>query len=53
MESKELRELLLYLDADIDFSDIPHRTKLAQMILDAFEGEMKVLTTEMRVRSVP
>ena len=38
---------------DINDSDIPHRTKLTQMIFDAFEQEMGVLTAEMRVGIVP
>ena len=36
-ESKELHELLLYFNADIDDSHIPHQVKLTQAIFDAFE----------------
>ena len=38
---------------DINDSNIPHHTKLTQMIFDAFEREMGVLTAEMQVGIVP
>lgn len=41
LECKEFRDILLYLREDkIDDSDLPHCTKMTQMILEEFKATM-------------
>ncbi|CAA7268998.1 unnamed protein product [Cyclocybe aegerita] len=39
VDCPELRDLLLYISVDLKDSDIPHRTKLSELITEAFKRE--------------
>lgn len=49
----ELRELLLYIGHDIQDKDIPHRTKLMELILKQYEIHWHEMTCEMKVNPFP
>jgi hypothetical protein len=49
VECQELRDLLLYLNADLSDDDIPHRTKLTQVIFESYNCEWKKLVDELQV----
>lgn len=50
IESPELRRLLLYCcPRDVKDSDIPHRTKTRELILDAFGKNFAALRAELLV----
>ena len=49
VESKELRELLLYLNADLSDDDIPHRQKLTEIIFESYKREWSKLVNELQV----
>jgi len=50
LECPEFRELLLYLgDGKIDDSNVPHRTKVTQMVLDTYHKEHSNIKVDLRV----
>ncbi|KAF5378856.1 hypothetical protein D9615_006941 [Tricholomella constricta] len=49
IESPELRELLLFLGTQLTDRDIPHRTKLTEIIIDCFKTEYKAMNALGRV----
>jgi hypothetical protein len=49
VETQELRDLLLYLNVDLKDSDIPHRTKITQVIFESYHREWKKIVAELRV----
>jgi hypothetical protein len=49
VECPELRDLLLYLNEDLEDSDIPHRTKLTELIFKSFDREFKCLVDHIQV----
>ena len=50
VENPEFRKLILLLREDIEDKDIPHRTKLCQLILDQFRTYFASLKEELAVR---
>ena len=50
VENPEFRKLILLLREDIEDKDIPHRTKLRQLILDQFRTYFASLKEELAVR---
>lgn len=54
MECPEFRELLLYLgDGKIDDTELPHRTKITQMILDEYRKEYNKAKDDLKACSFP
>jgi hypothetical protein len=49
VETQELRDLLLYLNANLKDNDIPHRTKTTQVIFESYHREWKKLVAELQV----
>ena len=49
VDCHELRDLLLFLSADLDDSDIPHRTKLGELIAESFKKEYLKMVAEISV----
>lgn len=49
IECPEFRELLMYLNPDLDDEDIPHRTKLTEEILRRYKTKREELWKEMKV----
>lgn len=49
VESEQFRDLIRFLRRDIKESDIPHRTKLRELILQAWTDDFKVLKGELAV----
>jgi hypothetical protein len=49
VETQELRDLLLYLNADLKDGDIPHRTKLTRITFESYHREWKKLVEELQV----
>ncbi|KDQ52761.1 hypothetical protein JAAARDRAFT_50161 [Jaapia argillacea MUCL 33604] len=43
VESEELRDLLLFVGSELKDGDIPHRTKLAQLLIERFRTETELL----------
>lgn len=50
MDSPELRDLFLFLGTELEERDLPHRTKLSQMIVERFQMEFRKLLEEIQVR---
>ncbi|GLB37952.1 putative encoded by [Lyophyllum shimeji] len=48
IDSPELRDLLLYVGTQLDEDDLPHRTKLTQLIYERFQVEFKKLIEELK-----
>ncbi|KDQ51980.1 hypothetical protein JAAARDRAFT_210760 [Jaapia argillacea MUCL 33604] len=48
VESKELRDLLLYVGVELKPDDIPHRSKLAQLIIEKYQEKHDQLKLEMQ-----
>ncbi|GLB45637.1 putative encoded by [Lyophyllum shimeji] len=48
IDSPELRDLLLYVGTQLDEDDLPHRTKLTQLIYERFQLEFKKLIEELK-----
>ncbi|RDB20127.1 putative AC transposase [Hypsizygus marmoreus] len=48
VDCEELRDLLLYLGTQLEERDIPHRTKLSQLILQRFREEYDKLIAELK-----
>ncbi|KAF4617427.1 hypothetical protein D9613_006423 [Agrocybe pediades] len=48
VECPELRDLLLYLNFDLTDRDIPHRTKLTQLIFESYHREWKKLVSDLQ-----
>ncbi|KAF5375571.1 hypothetical protein D9615_009215 [Tricholomella constricta] len=48
IESPELRELLLFLGTQLTDRDIPHRTKLTEIIIDCFKTEYKAMVSDIQ-----
>lgn len=49
VECPELRALLLYLGTKLSDKDIPHRTKLASMIVERYRQEHEKLIADLKV----
>ena len=49
MDCPELRNLLLYISVDLDDGDIPHRTKLSELITTAFQWEYQDMINDIKV----
>lgn len=49
IDSRELRDLLLFIGADLQDRDIPHRTKLSEMIMSRFKLEHSKMVEEISV----
>jgi hypothetical protein len=49
VDCHELRDLLLFLSIDLDDSDIPHRTKLGELIAENFKKEYTKMVGEISV----
>ena len=49
VDCPELRDLLLFIGAELQEKDIPHRTKLAQLITERFQIEYKQILKELEV----
>ncbi|KAJ7735047.1 hypothetical protein B0H16DRAFT_1765616 [Mycena metata] len=52
VDCPELRDLLLFIGAQLEDRDIPHRTKLSQLISDRFQVEYKAMIREIQSRTV-
>jgi hypothetical protein len=52
VECPELRELLLYIGTDLQDRDIPHRTKLSELITSRFKLEYSRMVNEINVSSL-
>jgi hypothetical protein len=50
VDSPELRELLLYVSPHFDKVDIPHRTKLSELITADFKREYLAMLKDIEVR---
>lgn len=50
IDSPELRELLLYISPHLDKVDIPHRTKLSELITMGFKREYFAMLKDIEVR---
>lgn len=44
--------MLLYLCSDLDDEELPHRTRLTELITDRFKLKMTALMDELKVRSL-
>ncbi|GLB45625.1 hypothetical protein LshimejAT787_2500170 [Lyophyllum shimeji] len=53
IDSPELRDLLLYVGTQLDEDDLPHRTKLTQLIYERFQLELKKLIEELKNAAGP
>lgn len=53
VESPELRDLLLYIGAELEEADIPHRTRLMGLITERYIYEHKAMVDEMKVDPSP
>jgi hypothetical protein len=51
VDCRELRDLLLYIGTELQDSDIPHRTKLSELITSRFKVEYSRMVEEINVRS--
>ena len=49
MDSPELRDLLLFVGRDLEDGDIPHRTKISEMIIQSYATEHQKLIEELKV----
>lgn len=49
VDSRELRDLLLFIGAELQDRDIPHRTKLSEMITSRFKIEHSKMVEEISV----
>jgi hypothetical protein len=50
LECPEFRALLLYLgDGKMDDTDLPHRTKMTQMVLDEYRKEYNKTKSDLKV----
>jgi len=49
VESPELRDLLLFIGTDLTEHDIPHRTKLSELIVLRYKAEYAKLMVEVQV----
>src|ERR1700709_2330596 len=49
MECPEFRHLILLLRPDLKESDIPHRTKISDLILETWNEHFQVLKAELAV----
>lgn len=49
MDSPELRDLLLFIGRDLEDGDIPHRTKISEMITQSYITEYQKLVEELQV----
>lgn len=49
----ELRDLLLFLNADLRDQDIPHRTKLTRLIEERYKIEYAAMKHEIQVCDGP
>ncbi|KAF5332789.1 hypothetical protein D9611_005171 [Ephemerocybe angulata] len=47
VDCPELRDLLLYLNATLEESDLPHRTKVAQLVTESFAREYKNMVNDI------
>jgi hypothetical protein len=52
VECSEFRQLLLLLREDLQDKDIPHRTKIREAIIKAWEAYFKVLKEVLAVRYI-
>jgi hypothetical protein len=52
VDSPELRDLLIFIST-LDDGDIPHRSKLSELITKAFKKEYMEMTTEIEVTASP
>lgn len=50
VDCPELRDLLLFIGAQLEDGDIPHRTKLSQLISTRFHIEYTAMIKEIQVR---
>lgn len=53
IEHQEFRDLILYLNAELDDDDIPHRTYLTEQILLRFRDVYQELVKQLQVRVSP
>ncbi len=51
MDSKELRDLLVFISVDLTDRDIPHRSMLTKLIVENFQREYVKLKEEIQVQS--
>ena len=49
VDCPELQALLLFIGAELQEKDIPHRTKLAELIMERFHIEYKKILEELEV----
>lgn len=50
VDCPEFRELLLYIGLELEDRDIPHRTKLSELITSRFKIEYAKINQEVQVR---
>jgi hypothetical protein len=53
VDCPELRELLLFIGTEIEDYDIPHRTKLSELITSRFKVEYNRMIEDINVRFRP
>lgn len=49
VECPEFRDLLLYLNSDLGEHDLPHRTKLTELIFEQFRHHYADMRSELKV----
>ncbi|KAJ7803186.1 hypothetical protein B0H14DRAFT_3778595 [Mycena olivaceomarginata] len=52
VDCPELRDLLLFIGAQLDDGDIPHRTKLSQLISTRFHAEYTAMIHEIKISMI-